>query len=51
MNEERERATESLWMRLVEAIRGGDQEEANRLATETERALREKRERAGDDDG
>lgn len=51
MNEERERATESLWVRLVEAIRGDNQEEANRLAAEVERARREKRERKGNNDG
>lgn len=38
MNEEERRDTESLWIRLVEAIRGGDQEEAERLAAETEQA-------------
>ena len=36
MSEERD--TESLWGRRVEALRGGDQEEAERLAAETERA-------------
>ena len=36
MSEERD--TESLWVRLVEAIRGGDQEEAERLAAEVEQA-------------
>ena len=46
MNEERERATESLWMKLVEAIRGGDQEEADRLAAETERACLLRRKQA-----
>ena len=44
MNEEKRRNTESLWVRLVEAIRGGDQEEAERLAAETERARDEGRE-------
>ena len=50
MSEEKERASESLWMRLVEAIRGGDQEEADRLAAETERLQREKRRRERNDD-
>lgn len=45
MNEERERATESLWVRLVEAMRGGDQEEADRLVVEIDRAQWEKREK------
>ena len=45
MNEERERATESLWMRLVEAIRGGRQEEAERLAAEVERVRDEKQDK------
>lgn len=52
MNEKRERATESLWVRLVEAMRSDNQEEADRLAAEVKQAQQEKREkRKGDDDG
>jgi len=43
MNEGKKQDTESLWIRLVEAMRAGEQEEAERLAAEAERARDDER--------